>query len=32
MVERLRAKPGGDEIGVTIGDFTTTTLEHILPA
>lgn len=24
MVERLRAKPGGDAIGVTIGDFATT--------
>jgi SAM-dependent methyltransferase len=24
MVARLRAKPGGDEIGVTIGDFATT--------
>jgi SAM-dependent methyltransferase len=24
MVERLRAKPGADEIGVTIGDFATT--------
>src|SRR3954451_20312172 len=24
MVERLRAKPGGEEIGVTIGDFATT--------
>src|SRR3954468_4440128 len=23
MVERLRAKPGGEEIGVTIGDFAT---------
>jgi SAM-dependent methyltransferase len=27
MVERLRAKPGGDDIGVTIGDFATTTVE-----
>jgi SAM-dependent methyltransferase len=27
MVARLRAKPGGDEIGVTIGDFATTTVE-----
>ena len=26
MTARLRAKPGGDEIGVTIGDFATTTL------
>jgi SAM-dependent methyltransferase len=25
MVARLHAKPGGDEIGVTIGDFATTT-------
>jgi len=27
MVARLRAKPGGDDIGVTIGDFATTTIE-----
>ncbi|MBN0044995.1 class I SAM-dependent methyltransferase [Streptomyces actuosus] len=27
MVERLRAKPGGDGIGVTIGDFATTRVE-----
>jgi SAM-dependent methyltransferase len=27
MVERLRAKPGGDDIGVTIGDFSTTTVD-----
>ena len=27
MVARLRAKPGGDAIGVTIGDFATTTLD-----
>ncbi len=27
MVERLRAKPGGDDIGVTIGDFATTRVE-----
>jgi SAM-dependent methyltransferase len=26
MVARLRAKPGGDDIGVTIGDFATTTV------
>jgi SAM-dependent methyltransferase len=26
MVKRLRAKPGGEEIGVTIGDFATTTV------
>src|SRR3712207_2842194 len=24
MVARLRAKPGGDQLGVTIGDFATT--------
>jgi SAM-dependent methyltransferase len=27
MVARLRAKPGGNEISVTIGDFATTTVE-----
>jgi SAM-dependent methyltransferase len=27
MVARLRAKPGGDDIAVTIGDFATTTVE-----
>src|SRR5436189_2866067 len=27
MVARLRAKPGGEEIGVTIGDFATATAE-----
>jgi len=27
MVARLRAKPGGDDIGVTIGDFATTQVE-----
>jgi SAM-dependent methyltransferase len=27
MVARLRAKPGGEEIGVTIGDFATTAVE-----
>ena len=27
MVARLRAKPGGDEIGVTIGDFATTSVD-----
>ena len=27
MVARLRAKPGGDDIGVTIGDFAATTLD-----
>jgi SAM-dependent methyltransferase len=27
MVARLRAKPGSDEIGVTIGDFATTTVD-----
>jgi hypothetical protein len=28
MVARLRAKPGGDEIGVTIGDFATSTVDE----
>ena len=27
MVARLRAKPGGEKIGVTIGDFATTTVD-----
>jgi SAM-dependent methyltransferase len=27
MVARLRAKPGGDDIGVTIGDFSSTTVD-----
>jgi SAM-dependent methyltransferase len=27
MVARLRAKPGGDQIGVTIGDFAATTVD-----
>jgi SAM-dependent methyltransferase len=27
MLARLRAKPGGDDIGVTIGDFATTTVD-----
>src|SRR5207245_3371173 len=27
MVARLRAKPGGEAIGVTLGDFATTTVE-----
>jgi len=27
MASRLRAKPGGDAIGVTVGDFATTTVE-----
>ncbi len=27
MVERLRAKPGGDAVDVTIGDFATTTVD-----
>ena len=27
MVARLRAKPGGEDIGVTIGDFATTSVE-----
>jgi SAM-dependent methyltransferase len=29
MVERLRAKPGGEAIGVTIGDFATTRVEGV---
>jgi SAM-dependent methyltransferase len=29
MVARLRAKPGGDRIGVTIGDFATTSVDAI---
>jgi hypothetical protein len=29
MVERLRAKPGADEIGVTIGDMVTTRVEGV---
>jgi SAM-dependent methyltransferase len=28
MVERLRAKPGADQIGVTIGDIATTTVDR----
>ncbi len=28
MVARVRAKPGGEEIGVTIGDFATTTVDE----
>jgi SAM-dependent methyltransferase len=27
MAARLRAKPGGDDVGVTIGDFATTTVD-----
>jgi SAM-dependent methyltransferase len=27
MVARLRAKPGGEDIGITIGDFATTTVD-----
>src|SRR5438034_8728338 len=27
MVAKLRAKPGGEEVGVTIGDFATTTVD-----
>jgi SAM-dependent methyltransferase len=27
MAARLRAKPGGEDVGVTIGDFSTTTVE-----
>src|SRR3989442_3111068 len=30
MVERLRAKQGGEDIGVTIGNFATTTVEGTL--
>jgi SAM-dependent methyltransferase len=30
MVKRLRAKPGGDRIDVTIGDFSTTTVDGVL--
>jgi SAM-dependent methyltransferase len=30
-VDRLRAQPGGDRIGVTIGDFSTTTVEGRFP-
>ena len=29
MVERFRAKPGSDAVGVTIGDFATTTVEGL---
>jgi SAM-dependent methyltransferase len=29
MVARLRAKPGAEDIGVTIGDFATTTVEGV---
>jgi len=32
MVARLRAKPGGDRIGVTIGDFATTRVEGTFTA
>lgn len=28
MIARLRAKPGGEDIGVTIGDFATTTVDE----
>jgi SAM-dependent methyltransferase len=27
MIAKLRAKPGGDDVGVTIGDFATTTVD-----
>jgi len=30
MAARLRAKPGGENVGVTIGDFATTTVEGSL--
>ncbi len=29
MVERLCAKPGGDDVGVTVGDFATTTVKTL---
>ena len=32
MVARLRAKPGADDIDVTIGDFATTTVEGTFSA
>ena len=32
MVARLRAKPGGDAIGVTIGDFATTAAGGVSPS
>ena len=32
MVARLRAKPGGEDIGVTIGDFATTTVDGTFSA
>ena len=32
MVARLRAKPGGEDIGVTIGDFATTTVDGTFTA
>jgi SAM-dependent methyltransferase len=32
MVARLRAKPGGEDIGVTIGDFATATVEGTFSA
>jgi len=32
MVARLRAKPGGEDIGVTIGDFATTTVTGGFPS
>jgi SAM-dependent methyltransferase len=31
MIARLRAKPGADQIGVTIGDFTTTRVDGSFP-
>lgn len=31
MIERLRAKPGGDAIGVTVGDMSTTQLDGRYP-
>src|SRR5438552_18563250 len=32
MVSRLRAKPGGEDVGVTIGDFATTTIDGTFSA
>jgi hypothetical protein len=32
MVAKLRAKPGGEGIGVTIGDFATTTVDGRSPS
>ncbi len=32
MVARMRAKPGGDALGVSIGDFATTSVSEVLVA